>query len=363
MTPDKSGSTSHNVSEAPPGEYGRVAAFPWAIAAQVVAISSLLLPVVGAVVRYVAFGFDSRIDRALSVASPVPELAYLGFWTALPALVFGGLGILLFRTLGPDIRAMNRISADLAEVRARTDEVRRRAEALAEDDSGKPEDPDQRRAWHELSVSMERIGDSQQLIDEALAAGPSSRLLALTIRLIPPRLNVLLVHAPIFNRPWAPIGAALIASLPLSVFVLDVSTLPLVVGLAVASYIFAKQSFEGPSLSLGVVLWPLLLLLAASAITSGLSNSQIPSSAISISLTDEQSTDMNWYSRIAQADGITYFLPCDAAHPVIGVRSDRIASLSYAAHIPAQQPDASLWSVLAGGQDASLGYRARCPGP
>jgi hypothetical protein len=68
MTPDQSGSRSTRVPEDSPSESGpRVAAFPWAIAAQVVALSSLLLPVVGVAVRYVAFQFDSRIHGALTL--------------------------------------------------------------------------------------------------------------------------------------------------------------------------------------------------------------------------------------------------------------------------------------------------------
>ena len=188
---------------------GPFADFPWAVAAQVLALTSLLLPFVGVVVRWISFRSDDRIDVGLSVVSPVPELAYVGFWAVLPAILIGAVFILLFRLLGPDIQTLRSIEgwraereATVAHVTRRLNDLRDRSRRLAMRSDAVDEAAGDEVVLQELSAiraehaEVDReLDDLAQLVDgmqatdhsvgEALKDFPSSKVLRISARLLP----------------------------------------------------------------------------------------------------------------------------------------------------------------------------------
>ena len=358
--------------------------FPWAVTAQVIALASLLLPIVGVVIRWISFWSDDRIDAGLSVASPVPELAYVGFWGVLPALVIGAYLILVFRLLGPDMQTLRSIDAGRAEQRAKLAHLERRLSDLGDRNRRAAVRFDAvdtatggEAALHELSAIRDEYAEvarenddvnevldgikaTSRSFDETLAAGPSSRVLRISGRLFPRALIALLSRLPHHDGIWMGWLVGFIPAVLIGIFVDDVSDLPALVGVIIASYIFTRQTFFGPRFTIGVAFWPLVLLMGTSALSSGLSG-RVPSDAVSVSLVGQQSSTPTWSARIAEADGITYFLPCQASLPVIGVRTDDIRLLTYPAPIPSARPDVTLWSVIVSGGHPTFGYHGRCP--
>ena len=382
--PTASGSTGVGSSASPEATPEPASEFPWAVAAQAVALVSLLLPFVGVVVRWISFRTDHRIDRGLSVASPVPELAYVGFWAVLPALLIGAVLILVFRLFGPDIQTLRSIDAlrvqresKLADVNRRLVDVSARNQQLADRsdaiDAAAGEEATLQelseigdehaklsRELVELSELVDDIKATDHSLDKAFGGFPSSRVLRIGSRLYARPLAKLLDRLPHHDQIWMPVLVGFTPLILLAVFVDDVSQLPALVGAGVASFIFTEQTFSSPRLTIGVAVWPLALLLVTSALSSGLSG-RIPSDALSVSLAGQQLGAPTWSARIAESNGITYFLPCQPSLPVIGVRTDDIKSLTYPTPIPEARPDVTLWSVIANGGHATFGYQGRCP--
>jgi hypothetical protein len=356
----------------------RLGQSPWALSVQIVVVGSALMPVVGALVRWIAFRFDDRLYSALAVAAPVPELAFAGFVAVLPALVLTAALVALVRVTGSrELRRRSRVRAALRSFDERLDEAKARHEQQKMKDVGGrfraietrvdalPADtePDEELAA-EMRALAEELPDVatetravDALLDKLEADGQViDRLLGVRTR--PERRW----------RDWRwyrslLTGFASVAVLVLQlVFTIDlVAVLPTIAGSMVALvYLMWAELGRPARRTLAPAFWALLIILGCSALASGLSGAVsnramfIPASSGAVS--------SGWYSIVGQTDPYVYLLPCEGSAPLVAMRTDDLPTYSFAATPGGATPDVTVWSLVRDGVKPTFGYVSRsCP--
>jgi hypothetical protein len=372
---DPKGGTSDGARTEPSDRPGQS---PWALSVQIVLVGSALLPVVGALVRWIAFGFDDRLYGALAVAAPVPELAFAGFVAVLPALVLTAALVALVRVTGSrELRRRTRVRAAVRSFDESLDEARTRQQKMKVvngrlgatitrvDALPADTEPDERLAA-ELRALAEELPD---IATEITALSALFDKLDADAQVID-RLAGVRTRPERRWRDWRWYRSLLtgFASVAVLVFQLVFTTdlvavLPTIAGSTVALvYLMWAELARPARRTLAPAFWALLIILGCSALASGLSGAVsnramfIPASSGAVS--------SGWYSIVGLADPYVYLLPCERSAPLVAMRTEDLPTYAFAATRGGATPGVTVWSLLRGGVKPTFGYVSRsCPHP
>jgi Flp pilus assembly protein TadB len=350
---------------------------PWDVLAQAAAVFAILLPVVGVGVRAVAFGLSGTVPWWVAVERPPIDLALTGFVATVPALVIGLLAYPVAREFGPRLARLDRVRAERRRVHSLAYQLRLDADALkatyqsrfealgARTESLSARDYDEVRAEIEAELAStenefksdsdaltSRIGGLEhdakrtERLARAVGAGipgwAMAKMPGWTSR-IPRGLSRVLLGIEVLG-----VLCYLVA------FAWFPGNWLVLLGTSVGMAWIFRLAYAKDRLTFAEVLPPLVLVLAMSAVGSGVQTTGVDAAATTF---ESGGPASGLYVEVGRADAVVYLVECPSRQ-VLAVRADLIRLEEIPR--PTANTRASLLDVLRGGA-LRFGYQINCP--
>jgi hypothetical protein len=332
------------------------------VAGQLLAVTTILLPLLGSVVRLVSFAVTPGVSMPLELApaTALPDLvgaALTGLAPSVAAttwylLVFG-LGVALWRA--------GRMAWGTPAPTEATDEPPAADDPLStyRAQLGVPPDipdrpmPPPRPVWRHPRLWAGEVQKARRGWDEGSAADKKRAESA-------PKGGAPLTRDTIVSVIFLVFGFVSIGYV-----VLQFATQPADQGPASALWFLAFAVMTALTLTLG---WPtrvlVLFAIAWLVVISALAGLIYRGEVASYYDMDSQLTAISdgWYARVGERDGFLYLMPCPrATSPVVAVRADAIRGIRTRMSAPARSPAPSLWALAVQRGVERLGLDPACP--
>lgn len=318
-----------------------------ALAAGSFPIAAALVPLMGVIVRAVAYAFDPRLSLTLAITAPFPQLAAAGtaalaFWVTLMAYLFWEGRAMAGR------RAKRRRLRDkfvkeeaprVADLQKRWTDFKAAHDADALDASSRAE----------LDEFERELDERQRVVDERKAEIDATyTLTSRLLRRMPPRVSRTIL------------SLALVVMVAVLLFAYPVLLAPVVIGLPAITLWYGLRELP-PTLR---STWPVLVVaMFFAAVFQGLLYTPAPTEYVHFTGDVAQA---GWYVEVARGDGLTYLVRCDVPNQPVEVIPD---SLIASAVLRPQSQDSTGMSptaldLVTGRSKLALGPHLQCaPAP
>jgi hypothetical protein len=350
---------------------------PWDVLAQAAAVFAILLPVVGVGVRAVAFRLSGTVPWWVAVERPPIDLAFTGFVATIPALVVGLLAYPVARELGPRWARLDRVRAEHRRVHSLAHQLRLDADALKATYESRLDalradmESQSARELEEVRIAIEAVlastenefkSDSDALMRRmGELEQDAERIERLDRALMPgiPGWAKAVVPSWTSRIPRGLSRVLLgIEFLGVLCYLLAFAWFPgdwlVFLGTSVGMAWIFRLAYAKDRLTFAGVLPPLVLVLAMSAVGSGIQTSGVDGAATTFEAGGPAS---GLYVEVGRADAVAYLVACPSRQ-LLAVRADLIRL----EEIPRPTTDSnpSLLEVLRGGV-LRFGYEINCP--
>jgi hypothetical protein len=345
------------------------------VAGQVLAVTTVLLPVLGSVVRWVSFAVTPGISTALELApaTSLPDLVGAALTGLAPSfaatawyLAVFGVGLTVWRRARrawgtPEPKSVTEVQEAQGVQGVQENETAGEVDPLAPylarigplpDEPDRPKAP-AKEVWRHPGLWFGEVQGARTGWDKPTTAKVEES----NDR---PRGRLVLTRQLIVVGFFYLIAAALLGWV-----VLAFATSPVDQGPASALWFVVFALMTGATLSLGwptrslilfAIAWLILVSLMTGLIYRGEAASEYDMNA------DLTSAPDGWYARIAERDGFLFLLPCPrGSSAVVAVRPDAIRSIRPSMEPPARRPVPSLWDLVSGRGVEGLGLDPACP--
>jgi hypothetical protein len=357
-------------------------------------IAALLLPVVGAVTRWIGLGLGG-FPLALATVLPLGQLSQVGLSVSMPALVFAATAWWYRRlpdvlngmeehqaaadvvyvkvdefqgSVGEAISALRAQLTELEALEARIDAISvsdaesvggaewndliARRTALSEEIQARLTGTEERVASGQTAIHQ--MFDELEVVSRRIEAAFPSVIRAIPAPIVtfvgtvrPPRLLKRLMR-----------GVLVVLAVIVVVFV---SSGPAIVATVVIGYAASKRLekrvYQRNPITVGYVVPLMVVVLVLNALVYGASPTLVRPSTFTVSSSGIVPSGM--YAELARGDGFVYLVSCDNKSAITAVNLSTVLG----AEIHTSRPTAltpSLWSVVTEGKPLSLGYSADC---
>lgn len=366
----------------------------WDLAGKAVALFAVLLPVIGAGVRWVSFQFDPSVPSEIAFARPVAALAADGFTTLLFAAPLSVLTWLVYRQSVPWRLALTELAQQRRAARGRTasktdelkamsgrweerthridalrtrgEEVLQRTNALADmepTEAAKAREEiiqETQKLQADLAAETAEVAElgrtAENLESEAEAAIKELEEIRKSSDSLPKLLPMPLRLLHRLDRRWR----LLILILGSVAIVVLGPGIPLIWPLALV-YWFVYAWFDRiidrtRGLRFVAALPPLLVLALGSAVTFGLLPRTPPTAAY---VFDGASVESGLYGVLGETEHFLYLTPCESRGPVVAVPIQTVRSVEYGDRRPNPAPP-SLLDIVQRGVPIRFGLDRSC---
>jgi hypothetical protein len=350
---------------------GSRTSFPWSTATETAAIAALLLPVTGALVRWIAFRFDERIPTNMAVAASVPDLALLGALAAVPGLLYTAALVAayyLWERSSVRARAIHRRFDELDDravsIRQRNAELKQRLTALKVEigkvDHASEHDPvpeDIAGTMRSIDRDADELNAQLSILEAEMAKAHAeaaqlvgSRFSQALVRIPRVVLVAFTVFSVVFTVFIAVAAVPMTVSVPMS-FVALIATAMLVRPI--------PRGSSQPSLVRAAAAAAVLTIGTATVFAiSG--NLGLRAVYFDASSTSSAAIAPGWYGIVGESDPFLYLLPCAPGQPVSAVLTDSIQGFEYAPRRAAVDLNPSALDMVIRGRVPRLGADLGC---